>query len=316
MEALKGYADSIAIGRRAGVPVHLTHCHLGFPVNQGRAPELLALIDKGRQEGVEVTLDTYPYLAGNTYLHANLPSWVQEGGVDETLARLRSPEIRERVRHEMEVTGSDGIHGVPLGWEIIQIGGIIGEAESSLAGMFIPEAAAQAGKTPFDFFADLLLETRLGVSCLVHLGIEENLQTIMQHPAHTVGSDGILVGQRPHPRGWGAHARFLAHYTRELGLFTWEEAIRRMTSAAAWRIGALDRGVIRPGASADLVLFDPEAIQDTATYENPRQHARGVDYVTVNGILVVEQGEITGATPGQALRGPFGRRPLRARTLL
>lgn len=312
MEALKGYADSIAIGRSAGVPVHLTHCHLGFPVNEGRAPELLALIDAARQRGVEVTLDTYPYLAGNTYLHANLPSWVQEGGVDETLARLRAPALREQIRQEMEVTGSDGIHGVPLGWEMIQIAGITGEGEHPLAGMYIPEAAARAGKSPFDFFTDLLLETRLGVSCLVHLGIEENLQAIMQHPAHTVGSDGILVGQRPHPRGWGSHARFLAHYTRELGLFTWEEAIRRMTSAAAWRIGALDRGVIRPGANADLVLFDQERIQDTATYENPRRHPEGIDYVAVNGVLVVDEGRLTGATPGRALRSPFGRRPVYA----
>jgi N-acyl-D-amino-acid deacylase len=314
MEALKGYADSLEIGRRSGVPVHLTHCHLGFPVNEGRAPELLALIDEYRGTGLEVTLDTYPYLAGNTYLHANLPSWMHEGGNEAILTRLQSLDIRRRLRHEMEVSGSDGIHGVPMGWEMIQIGGIIGRDDLDLAGMYLPEAAERAGKEPFDFFVDLLLETRLGVSCLVHMGIEENVQAIMQHPAHMVGSDGILVGQRPHPRGWGSHVRFLAHYTRDLGLLTWEEAIRRMTSAPARRIGALDRGLIRPGFMADLVLFDPDRLQDTATYENPRSYPDGVHYVVNNGQIVIDDGQPTGKIPGRSLRSPFGRRPVRAET--
>lgn len=311
MEALKGYADSLEIGRRSGVPVHLTHCHFGFPVNEGRVSELLALIDEYRSAGVEVTLDTYPYLAGNTYLHANLPSWMHEGGNEAILLRLQSPDIRRRLRHEMEVSGSDGIHGVPLGWEMIQIGGIIGRDDLGFAGMYLPEAAAHVGKSPFDFFVDLLLETRLGVSCLVHLGIEENVQAILQHPVHTVGSDGILVGQRPHPRGWGSHVRFLAHYTRDLGLLTWEEAIRHMTSAPARRIGALDRGLIRPGFMADVVLFDPDTLQDTATYDNPRSYPEGIHYVVNNGVIVIDDALPTGKTPGQSLRSPFGRQPIR-----
>ena len=134
------------------MPVHLTHCHFGFPVNEGRVSELLDLIDEYREAGVEVTLATYPYLAGNTYLHANLPSWMHEGGNEALLARLQSPEIRRRLRHEMEVSGSDGIHGVPMGWEMIQIGGIIGRDDLELAGLYLPEAAERAGKNPFDFF--------------------------------------------------------------------------------------------------------------------------------------------------------------------
>lgn len=311
IEALKGYADSLEIGRQAGVPVHLTHCHFGFPVNEGRVSELLTLIDDYRDAGVEVTLDTYPYLAGNTYLHANLPSWVQEGGSEALIARLQSPDMRRRLRYEMEVSGSDGIHGVPMGWEMIQIGGIIGRDDLDLAGMYLPEAAERAGKDPFEFFADLLVETRLGVSCLVHLGIEENMQAILQHPVHTVGSDGILVGQKPHPRGWGAHVRFLAHYTRDLGLLTWEEAIRHMTSAPARRIGAIDRGLIVPGFVADMVLFDPDTLQDTATYENPRSYPLGIAYVINNGAFIVDDGHPTGATPGVTLRSPFGRQPVR-----
>ena len=311
MEALKAYHDSIEIGRRAGVPVHLTHCHLGYPVNKGRAPELLAAIDQARAEGVEVTMDTYPYLAGSTYLHAFLPAWMHEGGSEATLVRLKLPDIHQRLRQEMEVTGSDGFSGVPMGWEMIQIAGIFGDHDPTLVGMFLPGAAARAGQTPYDFFVDLLVQTHLGVSCLVHNGNEENVQTILQHPAHVVSSDGILVGERPHPRGYGAHVKFLAHYVRDMGLLSWEEGIRKMTSAAARRIGCLDRGIIRPGLMADLVVFDPDALCDTATYENPRSYPEGVPFVAVNGTLVVEEGKATGATPGRALRQPYGRKPER-----
>ncbi|MBC7814142.1 MAG: D-aminoacylase [Burkholderiales bacterium] len=312
MEALKGYSDSIEIGRRAGVPVHLTHCHMGFPINKGRAPELLSMIDKARAEGIEVTMDTYPYLAGNTYLHAHLPTWAHEGGADATIERLKSLDMRARLQHELEVVGSDGFQGVRLGWELIQIGGVIGDDyDPAIIGMRLPDAAARAGKSPFDFFADLLIATRLGVSCLQFIGNEENVQTILQHPAQVVGSDGILVGGKPHPRGWGSHVRFLAHYVRDLGLLSWQEGIRKMTSATARRIGALDRGIIRPGFMGDLVVFDPDTLQDTATYENPRSFPEGVHYVAVNGTLVVADNQTTGATPGRALRNPFGRTPER-----
>jgi N-acyl-D-amino-acid deacylase len=177
--------------------------------------------------------------------------------------------------------------------------------------MLLPEAAARAATTPYQFFVDLLVQTGLGVSCLAHIGNEENVQAIMRHPAHMVGSDGILIGERPHPRGWGAHARYLAHYVRDLGLLTWEEGIRRLTSAAARRIGCMDRGLLRPGFMADLVVFDPDTLHDTATYENPRSYAQGVPFVAVNGTLVVAEGEPTGATPGRALREPYGRKPQR-----
>jgi N-acyl-D-amino-acid deacylase len=311
LQALQAYRDSIEIGRQAGVPIHLTHCHLGFAANRGRAPELLAAIDRARASGVEVTLDTYPYQAGSTFLHAFLPGWMHEGGPQSTLARLKSPAVHDRLRHEMEVAGSDGFSGVPMGWEMIQISGITGDHDPALVGMVLPEAAARAATTPYQFFVDLLVQTGLGVSCLAHIGNEENVQAIMRHPAHMVGSDGILIGERPHPRGWGAHARYLAHYVRDLGLLTWEEGIRRLTSAAARRIGCMDRGLLRPGFMADLVVFDPDTLHDTATYENPRSYAQGVPFVAVNGTLVVAEGEPTGATPGRALREPYGRKPQR-----
>lgn len=312
VQALQAYHDSIEIGRRAGVPVHLTHCHLGYAVNRRRAPELLAMINQARDEGVEVTLDSYPYLAGNTYLHAFLPAWMHVGGTEATLARLKAPDIHDRLRYEMEVAGSDGFNGVPMGWEMIQISGIVGDHDPALVGMRLPDAAARAGQAPYQFFVDLLIQTRLGVSCLAHIGNEENVQTILQHPAHMLGSDGILIGERPHPRGWGAHVRFLAHYVRDMGLLSWEEGVRKMTSAPARRIGCLDRGLLRPGLMADLVVFDPQALRDTATYENPRSYPEGISFVAVNGTPVIEAGEPTGATPGRALREPYGRKPGRA----
>ena len=300
MHALEAYADSIEIGRRAKIPVHLTHCHFGFPINKGRAGELLAMIDQARASGVEVTMDAYPYLAGNTYLHALLPAWMNEGGTQAILDRLQSAEIRSRLRHDMELTGSDGFHNVPMGWEMVVVDGVP-----------LTQLAAQAEQSAFDYFCDVLIRTHLGVSCLVFIGNEDNVQAIMQHPAHSIGSDGILVGERPHPRGWGSHARFLAHYSRDLGLLTWEEAIRKMTSASARRLGCLDRGILRPGFAADIVVFDPDTIQDTATYEDPRRHPEGIDYVAVNGELVVDNGQVTGKTPGRALREIYGRQPER-----
>ena len=300
MHALEAYADSIEIGRQAGIPVHLTHCHFGFPVNKNRGPALMKIIDDARTAGVEVTMDAYPYLAGNTYLHALLPGWVNDGGVAAILERLQSPEMRARIQYDMEVAGSDGFHNVPLGWEMVRIG------DTALI-----DAARSAGKTPFDYYCDVLVETRLGLSCLVFIGNEENVQTIMKHPAHMIGSDGILVGEHPHPRGWGSHARFLAHYTRDLQLFSWPEAIRKITSAAARRIGCLDRGILRPGFAADIVVFDPETIQDKATYEQPRQHPDGLYFVIVNGEIVVADQQVTGRTPGRALREIYGRKPER-----
>ena len=307
-EALKGYGDSIEIGRRSGVPVHLTHCHLSFEINKGRVGELIALIDEARAGGVEVTMDAYPYLAGQTYMHAFLPSWAHEGGSAAILGRLQAEESRARLQRELEVTGSDGMQGVPLGWDMLRIGGILGDHDPAIIGMSLPDAAARAGKSPFDFFADLLIETQLGVSGLAFFGIEEHVQTIMRHPAHVVGSDGILVGGQPHPRGWGSHARFLSHYVRDLALLSWEEGVRKITSAPARRIGSLDRGIVRPGFRADLVVFDPDSLRATSTYDHPRGNAEGVGDVIVNGVQALADGKVTGATPGRPLRDPFGRR--------
>jgi N-acyl-D-amino-acid deacylase len=307
LHALQAYADSVEIARRAGVPLHLAHAHLGYDVNKGRAPELLALIDDARADGVDVTLDTYPYLAGATYLHAFLPSWVHEGGGAATIERLRETALRERLRVELEETGSDGFHDIPMDWSIVVI------SNGRFVGRSIAEAAAAEGKRPVDFLCDLLVEEELAVSCIVHIGNEENVRTIMTHPSHTAGSDGILVGDRPHPRSYGTFPRYLAVYVRELGILTWEQAIRKMTSLAAQRLGFGDRGLLRPGLAADVVCLDPEVVRDTATYEEPRRLPEGIPYVIVNGRLVVDDGRRTDELPGRALRAPLRRGSSRAR---
>lgn len=300
-QALSAYEASLVIGRRAGVPVHLTHAILNFPVNRGRAGELLALIDRARAGGLEVTMDTYPYLAGMTYLHAYLPSWAHVGGGPVLLERLGSAEARGRMRGDME-KGSDGFNGMPIDWSIVVIAGAGLPAHQDYVGLSIRDAAARAGRDPFDFYCDFLVAERLGVGSLVFSGNEDNVRAIMQHPAHTAGSDGIVVGGRPHPRAWGTFARYLAEYVRKLGLVRLEEMVRKMTSLPCQRLGFLDRGLIRVGAAADIVCFDPEGVQDTATYETPRRHPTGIPWVLVNGVVVKDGDRHTGALPGRGLR--------------
>jgi N-acyl-D-amino-acid deacylase len=306
LHALEAYQDSIEIARRAGVPLHLAHAHLGYEVNRGRAHELLAMVDRARADGVDVTMDTYPYLAGATYLHAFLPSWMQAGGSAETIARLRRAELREQLRVELEEQGSDGFHDIPMDWSIIVISGVRGEAARRWIGRSVAESAAEAGRRPIDFVCELLAEEELGVACIAHIGNEENVRTIMTHPAHTAGSDGILVGEQPHPRSYGTFPRYFAVYVRELGILSWEQAVRKMTSLPCQRLGFADRGLLRPGMAADVVCLDPEAVRDTATYEHPRQQPEGIPYVIVGGRVAVDEGHRTGELAGRALRSSRG----------
>ncbi len=303
--AVEAYAEAIGTAERAGVPIHLAHTHLGFSVNEGRGAELLGLIDAALARGVDITLDTYPYLAGNTYLHSILPGWAFAGGTDATIARLRDPALRERLRVELEVEGADGFHGVPVDWTWIQVGGVGDAANAWAVGRTIAELAEERGERPIDLFCELAADDRLMASALHHIGNEEHVRMIMRHPVHTAGSDGILVGGRPHPRGWGTMPRYLARYVRELGVLTLEEAVRHMTSTGARRLGLADRGLVREGFAADLVCFDPELVRDTATYEEPRSAPEGIPHVVVNGVPTVLAGVRTEAVPGRALRSSF-----------
>jgi N-acyl-D-amino-acid deacylase len=292
-------AEMIQVSRRSGAPLHLAHATMNFAVNAGRAAELLSLVDSADRD---ITLDTYPYLAGATYLAALLPGWAAAGGPAATLDRLRRPDSRRAVLVAVELTGSDGCHGVPVDWDTIEISGVRHRRHADLVGHSVAASAARLGVAPGELFLDTLVADELGTSCLMHVGDEGNVRTIMRHSAHTGGSDGLLVGDRPHPRGWGTFARYLGHYVRELGVLGLAECVAHLTSRPARRLGLTDRGVLREGAVADLVLFDPDTIGDTATFEQPRQQATGVHTVLVNGVRVLADGRPTGALPGHSIR--------------
>lgn len=302
--ALKGYADSIAIGKAAGIPVQLTHAHLSFAPNKGRHAELLAMVDDSRAAGVDVTLDSYPYLAGSTSLHAFLPSWAQSGGVDALISRLQDPALRARMRQELEVTGSDGLSLLPVEWDTLVLSNASRAEHRRFIGLSMLQGAEQEGqgKSPFDFYADLVAAERGAAGCLLFCGHEENVRAIMQHPSHMAGSDGLVMGDRPHPRAWGTFTRYLAHYVGELGLLSFEEMVRKMTALPAQRLGLHDRGVVKVGAAADLVILDRGSLADRSSYEEPRGGPSGVRHVLVNGAFTRRDGRPTGSRSGRVLR--------------
>lgn len=300
--ALDAYAEMVAIARDTGCALHLTHATMNFGVNRGRAADLVDLIDGAIADGVDLTIDTYPYLAGSTTLSALLPSWSAVGGPEATISRLTDPAVRSRVAHELDVLGTDGCHGVPVDWATIEISGVRDRALSAAVGRTIAAIAADQGVPPTETYFDLLVADRLGTSILQHVGDEQNVRTMMRHPRHTGGSDGILVGAKPHPRSWGTFPRYLGHYVREEGVLTLEDAIVHLSARPAARLGLTDRGRIAPGMIADLVLFDPATVTDRATYDEPSRQAEGIPWVFVAGRPVIADGRRTGETPGRALR--------------
>jgi N-acyl-D-amino-acid deacylase len=200
------------------------------------------------------------------------------------------------------VTGSDGCHGVIAEWHTIEISGVSDARLDHYVGRTIADIAIAEDREPFDVCIDILQRDQLSTGILQHVGHEENVRSIMRHPRHTGGSDGLLVGAKPHPRGWGTFARYLGHYCRDLGLMSLEECVGHLSGRAAARLRLADRGLVRTGFAADLVLFDPDTVADTATYERPRQAAAGFTHVFVRGQLALDEGELTGVTAGRSLR--------------
>ncbi|GAB6902080.1 N-acyl-D-amino-acid deacylase family protein [Kineosporia succinea] len=300
--ALEAYAEVVEVARRSGAALHLTHATMNFAVNAGRASQLLSMVDAAVASGVDVTLDTYPYLPGSTTLSAVLPSWASAGGPAATLARLDDAAVLGRIRHDVEVVGSDGCHGVAADWDSLEISGVRHEELGAWVGRTIAQIAAAAGRAPFDVFTEILRRDRLGTTILQHVGHEENVRAIMTHPRHCGGSDGLLTGAKPHPRAWGTFPRYLGHYVREEGVLGLEECVAHLTSRPARRLGLTDRGVLRVGAVADLVLFDPATVAAAATFDDPRRASVGIPHVLVAGTPVIADGVRTGAVPGRALR--------------
>ncbi|MEV6659865.1 N-acyl-D-amino-acid deacylase family protein [Nocardia fluminea] len=300
--ALEAYAEMIGLAKATGCALHLTHATMNFGVNRGRAPEFLAMLAAARADGCDITLDTYPYLPGSTTLSALLPSWAMSGGPDAALARLDDPVERARITDDVDVTGSDGCHGVTVEWETIQISGVGDDALSNVVGRTVAELATERDIAPVEVFFDLLRRDQLATTILQHVGHEENVRAIMADPGHMGGSDGLLVGARPHPRAWGTFPRYLSRYVRELGVLGLEDCVHHLTGRPAARLRLAERGLVRSGYAADLVVFDPATIHDTATFEHPQQQARGIQHVLVNGAFALENGIATGVRAGRSLR--------------
>ena len=291
--ALEAYAEMVELSREAGCSLHLAHATMNFGVNEGRAPELLSLLDEALATGADISLDTYPYTPGCTTLVAMLPSWASEGGPEEILKRLADDDTADRIRHHLEVIGSDGCHGVPMEWDTIEI-----------AGVENPQLADYVGRRLDNWptARHLLLADRLAPSILQHVGHEENVRQIMRHRVHTGGSDGILQGAKPHPRAYGTFPRYLGHYVRELGLLSLEECVSHLTSRPAARLRLPDRGLVKEGYKADLVLFNPATVAAGSTFEEPRRLPTGIPHVLIDGRFVIEEGHRTNELAGRSVR--------------
>ncbi|MFH9867141.1 N-acyl-D-amino-acid deacylase family protein [Streptomyces lydicus] len=306
--ALRAYEEMLALTREAGCALHLAHATMNFGVNEGRAPDLLALLDKALDAGADLTLDTYPYTPGCTTLVAMLPSWASEGGPEAILARLKDDATAARIRHAMEVDGADGCHGVPIDWDAIEISGVADPALAGHVGRTVARTAAARGEEPWVTARRLLLDDRLGSTILQHVGHEDNVRAIMRHRVHTGGSDGILQGDKPHPRAYGTFPHYLGHYVRELGVLSLEECVAHLTARPAARLRLPDRGLVREGYRADLVLFDPDTVAAGATYDAPRTLPTGLPHVLIDGRFVIEDGRRTDVLAGRAVRRTPARR--------
>lgn len=298
--ALAAYAEMVGLAREAGCALHLAHATMNFGENQGRAGELLDLLDGALAAGADISLDSYPYTPGCTTLVALLPGWANEGGPEAVLARLRDDAEAERIRYALEVEGADGCHGVPVDWSTIEIAGTTDPAYGAYVGTRLPD---------WDTARRLLLGDRLGPSILQHVGHEENVRAIMRHPVHTGGSDGILQGAKPHPRAYGTFPHYLGQYVRELGVLSLEECVAHLSGRPAARLRLRDRGLVCVGHRADLVLFDPETVAAGSTYEHPRALPTGIPHVLIDGRFVIRDGRRTDVLAGRAIRRtPFDGR--------
>ncbi|HWE40115.1 MAG TPA: D-aminoacylase [Isosphaeraceae bacterium] len=288
-----GMAEVVETARRSGVAAHVSHYN-------GAADLLIPLVDSARALGVDLTFDTYPYLAGSTILGmVALPPWVQEGGIDATVARLRDPAIRARLNTEWFSKPT------PYALDQITLAMVADPSRRWAEGWKLTEAAEKEGRSPGDFVCEVLADSGMAVGIVGFRPGErtdDDVRAILRHPSHMAGSDGIYCGGFPHPRGWGAFARYLGRHTRELGDYDWASAVTHLASHAARRFRLADRGLVRPGFAADLALFDPATVADRSTYAAGRTLAEGVRHVFVNGTLALLDGEPTGATPGRALR--------------
>jgi N-acyl-D-amino-acid deacylase len=295
------HREAIEIGERNGIPVQHSHLKAAGRANHGHARELLALLEQARERGVDVTGDAYPYDAGSTRMAALLPPWSQEGGRELLLERLTIPAEREQIKRDFRdgIPGWENLAGAG-GWDRVRISSV--ESNTSYLGKSIQQIADEHGSDAVDALCDVLIEERGRPTIVVTMMDEADVREILRHPLVMIGSDAIVTRGKPHPRTWGTYPRVLGHYAREIGLFSQAEAVRKMTSMPAQKFGLWDRGLVRPGLAADLVVFDAQTVLDLATHDEPEQAPLGLPHVLVNGTFAVRDGRYTGARAGRVLR--------------
>ena len=296
-KTLDGFKEAVEIGRRSGCAVNITHFFC-LSNTRGQPNIILEIIDSARDTGVDITFDSYPYPYGSgTLVDGPIPLWALIGGPDSLLERLTSKKERQRMREHNRTMWDDLENWNQDYW----ISGVASEGNKWCEGLTLAEIAGRLGKDVMDAVCDLLLEERLQVSVTMHGGDEKDVMVIMQHPAGMVCSDGVLVGEMLNPRTYGTFPKVIRWLVREEGVLTLEKAISKMTSLPANRYGFVDRGILRDGMKADIVVLDPKTVADKATVAAPKQYPIGIEYVFVNGKLVVEKGKHTGAMAGESL---------------
>jgi N-acyl-D-aspartate/D-glutamate deacylase len=313
---LEALDEAAAIGSEAGIPVEIWHLKAAGRPNWGRMKDAVQAIEKYRARGIDMTADIYPYPASMTGLAAGLPPTAAEGGLDGLLRRLRDPAERRKIRAEIEnpTLGYENLFRGTGGADGVLIAGVRTEANRKYQGKRLSEVAAMRGVDPVTAMFDLLVEENGSVDTVYFSMSEDDVRLAMTQPwvsfncdAAGVTPDGLLGRSMTHPRAYGSFPRILGRYVRDAGLLRLEEAVRKMTSLPAQRLGLRDRGLLRPGLFADIAVFDPVAVIDRATFEDPHRYSEGVVHVFVNGQPVVEGGRPTGRLPGRILRGPGWR---------
>lgn len=291
--------EALAIGRAGGAGVEISHHKLAGRNNWGRSEETLALIESARAAGVDVTIDVYPYTAGSTFLAATMPPWANSGGAEALVERLKDAATRQRLDQEVTAGSTEWQSMVDkVGWESIVIATT--QADAGFEGMSVAEIADKTGVSAFDAAADLLVADPKTLM-IIHMMDEADVQRILSASYAMIGSDGVPTPGKPHPRLSGCFAKVLGHYSRDKGLFTLEEAVRKMTSLPAGRFNLGTRGQVAEGKVADLVVFDPATVIDQATYEEPLLGPVGITEVLVGGKLAVRNAKDAGVRTGRVL---------------
>ena len=310
----KAVSEAMEIGRRARIPVDVIHLKIAEHKLWGKMPDLVSLITAARAQGQLVEANVYPYRAGQNNLASIIPPWAHEGGAEAMIQRLKEPALRSRMESEIlnGIPGSDWYNHYTAtgGWEGMLLVTLRNPKYKQFEGKRMSEVIKATGKPPLDVLFELLTENGGSVPTVYFHHAEDDMRYALKQPFVSIGSDGSavktegpLAAGNPHPRYYGTFPRVLGRYVREEKLISLEEAVRKMTSANAAKIRIYDRGLLRPGQWADVTVFNPNTIIDNATFEKPHQYATGVEYVIVNGKIVLERGRHTGARPGAILYG-------------